>query len=73
LLEWPTTDVSITTSSGASFPAGVRWVVEHFFQLVALTDNPERVINQFLLQQWREIEEMLVERGANDSGITAVE
>jgi hypothetical protein len=28
---------------------------------------------QFLLQQWREIEEMLVEREAVDTGITAVQ
>jgi hypothetical protein len=27
------------------------------------------VQNQFLLQQWREIEEMLVERGAADTGM----
>jgi hypothetical protein len=73
LLDCPATDVSITTSSGASFPAGVRWIVEHLSQLVALTDNPDRVKHQFVLQQWRDIEEMLVERGTNDSGITAVE
>jgi hypothetical protein len=28
-------------------------------------------VNQFLLQQWRDIEGILVERGAHGSGITA--
>jgi hypothetical protein len=40
---------------------------------VALPEYPEQVKDQFLLQQWREIEEMLVERGATDTGITTLE
>jgi hypothetical protein len=30
--------------------------------------DSERIQNQFLLRKWREIEEMLVERGAVDTG-----
>jgi hypothetical protein len=74
LLEWPTTNVNITAKSGASFHGWVRDTVEHFSDQVLLTDSPDRVKHQFLLQQqWRGIEEMLVEREAVDTGITAVE
>jgi ankyrin repeat protein len=59
LLKWPTTDANITTRSGTSFLALVRKNVEHF------SSNPDGVQNQFLLLQWREIEEMLVERGSH--------
>jgi hypothetical protein len=58
LLQWPTTDVNITPSSGLSFHGWVRDAVKYFSQPVALTDNPDQVKNQFLLQQWREIEEI---------------
>jgi hypothetical protein len=73
LLNWTTTDANITTRSGASFLAKVREIVEYFSERAARPDNPERVQLQFLLQQWREIEEMLVERGAADTGITTFE
>jgi hypothetical protein len=63
LLNWPTTDVNITTRSGASFLALVRWNITAFFEKVAFPDNPDQVQHQFLLRQWIEIEEMLVERG----------
>jgi hypothetical protein len=63
LLNWPTTDADIATRSGASFLAGVR-------EIIALPDNPGRIQEEFLLQQWREFEEMLVEREAADTGIT---
>jgi ankyrin repeat protein len=69
LLNWPTTDVNITTRSGESFLARVRIAVKYFSNKIARPDNPEQVQHQFLLQQWTEIEEMLVERGARDSGI----
>jgi hypothetical protein len=72
LLNWPTTDANITYRSGASNLAKVRNTVSSFSNKVALPDNPERVQHKFLLQQWREIEEMLVERGAEDTGITAI-
>jgi hypothetical protein len=62
LLNWPSTDANIATRSGASFPAGVR-------EIIALPGSPGRIQEQFLLQQWRDIEEMLVERVAADTGI----
>jgi hypothetical protein len=64
LLKWPTTDVNITMRSGFSFLAMVRGTVKEFSDKVALPDNPDQVQHQFVLQQWRAIEEMLVERGA---------
>jgi hypothetical protein len=67
LLRWPTTDANITTRSGASFLARVRDNIKYF-----RSNNPERIQNQFTLRQWREIEEILVERGAIDTGITTV-
>jgi hypothetical protein len=73
LLKWPTTDVNITTRSGASFLATVRSTITSFSNKVSLSDNPNMVQDQFVLQQWSEIEEMLVERGAVDTGITAFE
>jgi ankyrin repeat protein len=69
LLNWPTTDVNITTRSGESFLARVRIDVKYFSDKIARPDNPEQVQHQFLLQQWTEIEEMLVEREARDTGI----
>jgi hypothetical protein len=73
LLNWPTTDPNITSRSGASFLARVRADVKYFSDQIARTDNPERIQHQFLLRQWREIEEMLVERGAVDTGIDTFE
>jgi hypothetical protein len=74
LLEWPTTDVNIIDLSGASFLAHVRGgAIQHFADKVAIPDNPDRVEDQFVLQQWREIEETLVERARHDTGTTAVE
>jgi hypothetical protein len=65
LLNWPSTDVNITTRSGASFLAKVRVAVKHFVDQIAVPNNPEKVQHQFLLQQWRDIEKMLVERSAH--------
>jgi hypothetical protein len=73
LLNWPTTDVNITTRSGASFLMWTRKAVEDFSNKVAFLDNPNQVRHEFLLEQWREIEEMLVEREATDTGIAAIE
>jgi hypothetical protein len=50
---------------------GVRKAVKYFSDKVALPDNPDQIQDQFLLQQWHEIEEMLVERGAHDIRVTA--
>jgi hypothetical protein len=74
LLNWPTTDVNITTPAGASFLDAVRATITFVSHGITHPDNPEKFQYQFLLQQWREIEEMLVERGAVGSGsITAFE
>jgi hypothetical protein len=67
LLNWPTTDANITMRFGQSFLATVRLTITDVSDKVARPDNPEKVQYQFLLQQWREIEEMLVERGAHDN------
>jgi hypothetical protein len=72
LLKWPTTDVNITTRSGASFLATVRSTITDFSDKVALPDSPDRVQHQFAIQQWRVIEDILVEMGATDTGITAL-
>jgi hypothetical protein len=72
LLNRPTTDANITTRSGESFQSALRRTLEYFLEKVALPDNPETVPHQFLLHQWRDIEEMLVERGL-DTGITTIE
>jgi hypothetical protein len=72
-LEWPTANVNIFDQSGSAFPAYVREVVEYFFDLVALPDNADRAEHKFLYQQWCEIEKMLVEREAVDTGIAVVE
>jgi hypothetical protein len=69
LLSWPTTDANIIDRSGASFLAMVRSLVPTFVDQIALPDDPKQIIYQLLLQQWTEIEEMLVERGAHDTGI----
>jgi hypothetical protein len=44
-----------------------------FSDEVARPGNPDRVQHQSLLHQWREIEEMLVGRGAHDTGIATLE
>jgi hypothetical protein len=65
LLNWPTTDTNILPELRASFLAEVRFILTDISFKVALPDNPEQVQHKFLLQQWRDIEEMLVERGAS--------
>jgi hypothetical protein len=64
LLNWPTTDVDITNQFRESFVARPRIAVEDFSRRTTFSDNPEQVQHQFLLQQWRDIGVMLVERGA---------
>jgi hypothetical protein len=72
LLNWPTTDANITAQSGATFLALVRLSIADFSDQIALPDNPDHVQHQFVLQQWRDIEAMLVERDAYASGITGI-
>jgi hypothetical protein len=73
LLDCPATDVNIIDRSGSSFPARVSEVAEYFFNLVALPDNADGAEHKFLYQQWCDIEKMLVEREAVDTGIAVVE
>jgi hypothetical protein len=74
LLSWPTTDANITARSGASFLAKVREAITEISNKDASPcNNTDKVVHQLLLRQWREIEGMLVERGAHDTGITAFE
>jgi ankyrin repeat protein len=73
LLKWSTTDVNITTRTGVSFLVKVRSAITEISDKVALPDNLERVQHQFLLQQWRDIEVMVVEKGAQDTGIAALD
>jgi hypothetical protein len=64
LIEWPATDVKIVDQSGNSMSALVRKVIEKKSGEVDLPENPRRAEDQFVLQHWREVEEMLVEKGA---------
>jgi hypothetical protein len=73
LLKWPTTDANITSEAGSAFLAVVRRTIIAFPFKVARPDSPEQVQDQFLIQQWTAIEKMLVERGANDTGVTTLE
>jgi hypothetical protein len=75
LLNWPTMDANIANRSGASFLAGLRSAITEISDKVAHPGIPDQiqVKDQFLLRQWREIEEMLVERGATDTGTTNLE
>jgi hypothetical protein len=73
LLNWPTTDVNITTRSGASFLTMVRSTITALSYKVALPDNPGQIQDEFQLQQWRAIEDILVERGAAGTGLTTLE
>jgi hypothetical protein len=73
LLKWPNpTDASITGRYGQAFLARVRKAVFHFANEIARPDNPEQVQHQFMLQQWRDIEEILMEWGAHSAEIPAL-
>jgi hypothetical protein len=68
LLEWstpPTTDIHITNRAGLTLFDLVHSTIENFSAQAELHDNAERVKRAFLLEQWREIEQMLVERGSH--------
>jgi hypothetical protein len=63
LLNWPTTDVHITISNGASFKHFVRKSgIMDLSAEIALPDHPDQAQHQLLLQQWHEIDGMLVGR-----------
>jgi hypothetical protein len=69
LPSWPTTDVNITNRSGEPFLVRVRIAIEDYSRRITFSDHPEQVRHTFLLQQWTEIEEMLVERGDHETDI----
>jgi hypothetical protein len=73
LLTWPTTDANITTRCGISFLFSVRCALKYYADEVASPDSTNQVQHQFLLQQWREIEAMVVGMGAADTRITPIE
>jgi hypothetical protein len=67
LMNWPATNVNITAGPGVgvSFLDLVRLAITDISEEMPHPVNSEQIPRQFLLQQWREIEEMLVERGAH--------
>jgi hypothetical protein len=69
LIEWPTTNVNIVNQSGSSMLALVREVISEIAVNVDNRDNPRRAQDAFRLEQWREVENMLVEKGASDTSI----
>jgi hypothetical protein len=73
LLNWPNIDVIIVSRSGVSFLARVREAVKCLSKDFVGPDNPNKVRDQFLHKQWRVIEDMLMERGAHDTGISEME
>jgi hypothetical protein len=64
LLNWPTTDTNTTTRDGRSFLIHVRSTITKISDKVLRPDSPNQIEGEFLLQQWRDIEAILVERGA---------
>jgi hypothetical protein len=64
LMNWPTTDVNITSQYGHTFLAVVRLINIDFSDEVAIPGILDIVQKQFLFRQWREIEEMLAESSA---------
>jgi ankyrin repeat protein len=68
LLNWPTTNVNITNLYGESFLGRVRSTISRSPDNIAEDSDINEIVKyQFELQQWRGIEEMLVERGAHDT------
>jgi hypothetical protein len=70
LIEWPGTDVNhVGQSTGISSLALVR-VCINFFTTALERPNFSRMAEcRFIRKQWPEIEAMLVEMGANDTGV----
>jgi hypothetical protein len=64
LMNWPSTEVNITTRSGASFLAMVRSAITSLSVKFARPDSPEQVEHQFAIKQ--------LEMGSHDTCITAV-
>jgi hypothetical protein len=65
LIEWPATDVNIVDQEGVSVLTLVRKVIETISGAVDKTGNAcRKAEDRFRLQQWLEVEDMLVEKGA---------
>jgi hypothetical protein len=69
----PGTEVNITNRYGESFLGRVRSTITAFSGQLTGPDNPNLIQHQFVIQQWRDIQEMLVERGAHNTEITPIE
>jgi hypothetical protein len=65
LIEWPTTNVNIVNQSGVSMLTIVHILISEIAVKVDIShENSRRAQDVFLLEQWREVEKMLVEKGA---------
>jgi ankyrin repeat protein len=62
------TDPDILTKDGQSFLAMVRSSIAECTYKARLPHNPHSEKQLFQVKQWEEVEELLVERGALDSG-----
>jgi hypothetical protein len=63
VLNWPTTDLNIINQAGERFLASVKDTVQYLSN--QSLDHPDHIQQQLMLQQWREVERMLVEKGAH--------
>jgi hypothetical protein len=63
-------DASINTQSKQAVLVRAPSLITAISQQIAHPDKSDKVQYQFLLQQCRGIEEMLVERGVSSAGIT---
>jgi hypothetical protein len=72
LLNWPTTD-AIYHSIWSVLPGHCSLDYYRLFCPTIIPSDSLKAGETNLIQRWREIEEMLVERGAVDTGITAFE
>jgi hypothetical protein len=69
LIDWPATDVNIVDQDGLSVLTLVREAMETISYTVDRPGNAcRKAEDQSRLQQWREVEEMLVKRGARQLG-----
>jgi hypothetical protein len=62
------TDPHVLPNNGRSFLAMVRSSIAEGKAEARLPDNPEKEILFFQVKQWEEVETLLIERGALDSG-----
>jgi hypothetical protein len=62
------TDPDILSHDGRSFLANVRIIIAEGTSKARLPHNPDSEIILFVVKQWKEVEKLLVGRGALDSG-----